>query len=259
MDIRKINLQRLNSLTKYPSIPTFHALDPKNGNLIEEAVNFTGDDSGLVLATEKIDGTNARIICLPDGSYMLGSREELLYAKGDLIGNPALGIVDALKSFAEGLPQLRYTIGVLYVEVYGGKVTAASKQYTSSQAVSFRLFDVAVIEDWAERLETEASAIAAWRDAGGQQFMTESALVSTADKIGATLAPRVASLPIGALPTSIEGMHAYLKSMLPVTLSALDEGAGQRPEGLVFRSTNRSTIAKARFEDYERTAKRRKT
>ncbi len=30
---------------------------------------------------------------LPDASYLLGSREELLCAQGDLIGNPALGIV----------------------------------------------------------------------------------------------------------------------------------------------------------------------
>lgn len=79
-DVRAVDLGGLNSLTKYPSIPTYHSLDPSNGNLLDDRVGFTAP----VIGTEKIDGTNARIISLPDGSYLLGSREELLYAKGDL-------------------------------------------------------------------------------------------------------------------------------------------------------------------------------
>ncbi|MFI7515873.1 hypothetical protein ACIBVK_20520 [Micromonospora echinofusca] len=58
---------------------------------------------GPVTLTEKVDGTNARIVGLPGGAYLIGSREELLYARGDLIGNPALGIVDALRDVAERL------------------------------------------------------------------------------------------------------------------------------------------------------------
>ena len=30
-DLRQADLQRVNSLTKYPSIPTYHQLDPKTG------------------------------------------------------------------------------------------------------------------------------------------------------------------------------------------------------------------------------------
>ena len=75
-DLKTVDLSKINSLTKYPSIPTYHKLDPKNGSLLEEALNF----QGTLIATEKVDGTNARIICLPDGNYLLGSREELLYA-----------------------------------------------------------------------------------------------------------------------------------------------------------------------------------
>src|SRR5687767_1954189 len=91
-NVRTADLKAINSMTKYPSIPTYHALDPRDGSLLEETIPF----SGMVIGTEKIDGTNSRIILLPDGTYLLGSREELLYARGDLIGNPALGIVDAL-------------------------------------------------------------------------------------------------------------------------------------------------------------------
>lgn len=67
--------------------------------MLEECIEFNGP----VTLTEKVDGTNSRIIVLPDGSYLIGSREELLYARGDLIGNPALGIVDALRDVAENL------------------------------------------------------------------------------------------------------------------------------------------------------------
>ncbi len=35
-DLRETDLAKLNSLTKYPSIPTYHALDPKNGSLLEQ-------------------------------------------------------------------------------------------------------------------------------------------------------------------------------------------------------------------------------
>lgn len=98
--VRSCDLSKLNSMTKYPSIPTYHTLGEK-GALLEETVPFEGE----IVLTEKVDGTNSRIILLPDGTFILGSREELLFAKGDLIGNPALGIVEALKAVASTLPQ----------------------------------------------------------------------------------------------------------------------------------------------------------
>jgi hypothetical protein len=254
-DVRTTDLTKLNSLTKYPSIPTYHTLDPKNGGLIEETVSF----AGTVLGTEKVDGTNSRILCLPDGNFLLGSREELLYAKGDLIGNPALGIVDALKPLAERLPPIGTdTITVYYLEVYGGKVTAASKQYTGEMRVAYRLFDVVQIPDYASRLLQSPQEIANWRDHSGQAFVTESELNAIASQSGIELTPRLFTLPASDLPQSIEEMVAFLKKSLPESRSALDEQAGGRPEGIVLRTLDRATIAKARFEDYERTLKRRK-
>lgn len=73
-DVRNMDLSALNSLTKYPSIPTYHDLDPANGSLLNTTVAYTGP----VIGTEKIDGTNSRIVSLPDGTYILGSREEFL-------------------------------------------------------------------------------------------------------------------------------------------------------------------------------------
>ncbi len=59
----------LNSLTKYPSIPTYHTLDPKNGGLLDGTVPFTGP----VLATEKVDGclTRTTRVSMADGSRKL--------------------------------------------------------------------------------------------------------------------------------------------------------------------------------------------
>jgi hypothetical protein len=111
-----------------------------------------------------VDGTNARMILLPDGTYLLGSREELLYAEGDLIGNPSQGIVAALKPVVSRLTPVSDEIRVFYVELYGGKVGAAAKQYTSdSGRYGWRLFDVLSMPDYAECLDWPAERIAAWR------------------------------------------------------------------------------------------------
>lgn len=254
-NIRETNLVKLNSLTKYPSIPTYHALDPKNGSLLEETIAFTGE----VIGTEKIDGTNARLIFLPDGTYLLGSREELLYAQDDLIGNPALGIVEALKPLGEKLNgEQNDSITVFYVEVYGGKVTAASKQYTGEQRVAYRLFDMVQIKDYANLLVRPAQELASWRDGGGQPFLAEEALQSVSSRSNLPLTPRLFQLEAELLPQTIDATHAFLQQHLPASLSCLDEQGGGKPEGIVLRTRNRSVIAKARFEDYERTLKRRR-
>jgi len=254
-DVRTANLTIVNSMTKYPSIPTYHALDPRNGGLRDETVPF----DGRVLLTEKVDGTNGRIVSLPDGSYLIGSREELLYARGDLIGNPALGIVEALRPIADRLPPVdRDAIVVHYLEVYGGKVTAGSRQYTASRAVGARLFDIVVLDDYAELLDWPAERISAWREAGGQRFRTEQELLAAAATAGLATVPRLAALDATELPTDLDKMAALLGEYLPHTTVALDGEPG-RAEGIVLRSETRSSIAKARFQDYERTLKRRRT
>lgn len=254
-NVREIDLHRLNSLTKYPSIPTYHKLDPANGSLVEEAIQFDGS----VVGTEKIDGTNARIISLPDGSYLIGSREELLYARGDLIGNPALGIVAALREFAESLPPTgRDEITVRFLEVYGGKVTGASKQYTGSRAVGFRLFDLVVIADHHERMAMEPSALSAWRESGGQSYLPEKELLATATADGIAAVPRLFTIDAGELPSGLADMSEFLTERLPRTRSQLDDGGAGEAEGIVLRDATRSVIAKARFQDYRRTLRRQK-
>lgn len=254
-DIRTTNLKALNSLTKYPSIPTYHELDPRNGGLLDEAIPFRGQ----VIGTEKVDGTNARIILLPDGTYLLGSREELLYAKGDLIGNPSQGIVASLKVEAERLTPLTAVVAavVFYLELFGGKVGGQAKQYSTAGSIGWRLFDVAYIGQLDERLSWTPERISSWRDSGGQNFAGERDLSNEAQATGFELTPRLFALDASELPTEIEKMHTFLGEQLPGTLVALDDSAKGAAEGIVLRTPDRSVIAKARFQDYERTLKRR--
>ncbi|TDD45775.1 hypothetical protein E1263_37995 [Kribbella antibiotica] len=254
LDLRNCDLDNLNSVTKYPSIPTYHSLDPRNGGLLDDRVPFTGP----VIGTEKVDGTNARIITLPDGSYLLGSREELLYAKGDLIGNPALGIVAELRRVADALPvPAADRIEVRFLEVYGGKVTGASKNYTGDRRVGHRLFDAIHLTDYEDLLAQPRAALSDWREAGNQPFLAEEELQKLAAADGLTLTPRLFILDAVDLPDGMEETQAFLTQHLPHTLSGLDDSAVGTPEGIVLRTPDRSTIAKARFQDYSRTLKRR--
>ena len=76
--------QKINSLTKYPSILTLHKLGQKGRLTSEWATDIQGE---TMFATEKIDGTNVRIICLGN-EYLVGSREFLRERRddGDRIG-----------------------------------------------------------------------------------------------------------------------------------------------------------------------------
>lgn len=254
--MRNVDLGALNSATKYPSIPTFHSLDPKNGSLQDGPTVFAGE-TGRVVLTEKVDGTNSRIITFPGGGFILGSREELLYAKGDLIGNPALGIVEALCPLAEHVAGTTDGINVLYLEVYGGKVGGAAKQYSGHRNVGVRLFDAATIP--VEVLGWTRERISGWRESGGQTFLNEDDLTATATAQGLDLTPRLGALPATDLPTDLEGTRDFLSQHLPSTRVALDDEAGGRAEGLVIRALDRSVIGKARFQDYDRTLRRRKS
>jgi hypothetical protein len=252
-DVRRADLDAINSATKYPSIQTYHRLGDR-GSLTETVTEFDGP----VIGTEKVDGTNARIITLPDGTCLLGSREELLYARGDLIGNPAQGIVAALRALAESLDPVNDVVRVHFLELYGGKVTAASKQYTGERAVGYRLFDMVELPGYADLLARPLAEISAWRESGGQPFLSESDLTAAAARDGIELTPRLFTLDSADLPREIDSTRAFLADHLPETRCALDEGAAGRPEGIVLRTGDRSVIAKARFEDYERTLRRRK-
>jgi hypothetical protein len=253
-----LNLAALNSATKYPSILTYHALGER-GALTEDRSHDWGDlDPDFpVIVTEKVDGTNSRVITFPNGDWFIGSREELLTSKNDRIHNPAQGIVDAIRPVAESLKASDDGdwITVFYLETYGHKIGGQAKQYTGTGNVGHRLFDVAFIPP--EVLTWGHEDIASWRDKGGQHFATEPTLHRAAEHNGLELTPRLGTVRVKGLPTTVEDMATWLDAVLPSTLVALDDRALGRPESVVLRTPDRGIIAKARNEDYTRTLKRR--
>jgi hypothetical protein len=253
-DLTADQLRTLNSATRYPSILTYHALGER-GRLTEER---TTELAGDVEVTEKIDGTNARIVVPPFGSGapLIGSRTELLHYLGDLIPNPAQGIVAAIReqagAVAGDLADDDHLV-VLFGEVYGGKTAAGAKNYSASGTVGFRVFDLARIPF--DVVDRDQAQVALWRDGGGQEFTPTAELHATADRLGL---PRVPVLPVDApVPTGVADTHEWLRKLLTETHARLDDTGKGRPEGVVVRTADRSRIAKIRFEDYERTVKGR--
>lgn len=246
-----MDLGRLNSATKYPPIFTYHGLGER-GVLTDEVTEFHGD----VVLTEKVDGTNGRIVTVGD-DWFIGSRDQLLTARGDRVANPGLGIVDALRVLAGKLPSPGSQIVTYYLEVYGGKIGASAKQYSTDGTVGYRLFDISVVETSA--LNWQREKIARWRDdEDGQSWFNEDQLNGFVDSHDVPMVPRLATLSASGLPRGIEETQMFLAKHLPKTNVSL-AGSGQgKAEGIVIRNSDRSTIAKARFEDYARTMKKRK-
>lgn len=255
-DIRQVALGKLNSMTKYPSILTYHALGEKG--VLQETVQIPFE--GRVMGTEKVDGTNARLIFCPDQSVVVGSREDLLWERRDLIGNPAMGIVEAVNDTVQSLFEKLchpHRIAVYFIEVFGRNIGSGAKNYTKSGRVGFRLFDVVFIENFNEMFAWDADKIAHWRDSGGQHYAAADALVRLAAEIGFETVPLLFEANAASLPADLEETYQFLLNF-KTSLCKLDDEANGIPEGIVVRSPDRSRIAKLRREDYERTLQRRK-
>lgn len=246
-----IDMAAINSATKYGSIETYHKLA---SNKLTEELNFTFE--GNVILTEKVDGTNGRLIVMPDGDYFIGSRKEILYAKGDRRIDPTESIVETMLPLAKAMvTETRRTVDgqwvtVFYGEVYGGKIGPAGKQYTSVGATGFRLFDIAYIP--MEVLAWPRPNIALWRDGGGQKFANEATLQRAAESTGLSLTPRLGTVSASSLPRTLESMDLWLGNTFAVHSLAMLDGADVpgASEGLVLRTHDRSVIAKARVDDY---------
>lgn len=249
------NMDNLNSATKYPSILTYHALDPKNGMLLEDQPTiFTGP----VMGTEKIDGTNGRITLLPDGDWFIGSREEFIYAKGDRIRNPELSIVPTLAPIAETLVPTD-EIRTYFFEVYGGAIGGAWRNYTTDKTqTGARLFDVHVMPEdvYTDVLSRPREHISIWRDRGGQSFLPLGEFWKTVGTEVLDYVPLIVVEKPEELPTTLQGMRDFLGLHMCRSMVALDDAGSRKPEGLILRSIDRSTIAKARIQDYDRTLRR---
>lgn len=246
--ISKFGKEKINTLTKYSSILTLHQMGEK-GRLKKELT--TPIQGEKMYATEKIDGTNARIICYGT-EYLIGAREFILHHSHDLYFDNAQFIVEGLKALKVKIPQTD-KLTVIYGEFYGGKTTANSKWYGQDKN-GFRVFDIVVYDDLS-LLELSQQEISNWREREtengivyGQNFLTRSEMENQFPEF--QLVPLV-EFDLGDM--SHEVVLENLKKFIPNTKVALSESALKKAEGVVLRNENRSKIVKVRFEDYERT------
>lgn len=265
-------LRKLNTLTKYPSILTYHNLGEK-GSLVNTLVEDISFDNKHVFVTEKIDGTNSRIIAFTnnDGEvydYLIGSREDFLFACGDRIVNPTLGIVDTVKTFAETLVLFTKdnvphrlppnSICCFYGETYGGNING-SKHYTKNKTYGFRLFDMwhMKMNDAKEILENDVEQISSWREHNGQPYVDVSKLKEYADMFEVSTVPYIKEIIGTEIGTTLSDVYEWLlefrKSNATLDINYTGDALA---EGVVVRTYDRSLIRKIRFEDYERTKKR---
>lgn len=254
-----MDLKKMNSLTKYPSILTYHQLGER-GRLTEELSEARGfSDSDDVFVYEKVDGENARIILFKNGDdidYLIGSREELLFAKGDRIGNPYGNIAESLRPLADNLidricSDEDWALTVIYQESYGGK-TKAAKNYTESKTQAYRVFDVFSLDkkQLEHLLTLPQEKIAEWRDHGNQPFYHEAEKLDFVKTMELEYAPLLTSVNGSAFPQSLEETFSFLKQFEQTQVGIDARG---KSEGIIVRTSDRKQIRKIRFEDYERT------
>lgn len=247
------DFKSLNSATKYPSIETYHKLGAKG--VLQPEVNVDFSDCDNISISEKIDGTNSRIVLFPDGDYLIGSREEMLYAKGDRVETPTLSIVETLKPIADSLCKVFEpdTVKVFYFETFGGNITKASKQYTGDKSVSCRLFDICSVDSGIVNKTPEE--ISRWRESGGQHYSTTEDVCDVIQAINQVLDVEIEQVPslggVVSLPANIGETRGFLIDSLAMSKVDLGGGGG-KPEGIVVRSNDRSKIAKIRYDDYNR-------
>lgn len=251
-----IDIRKLNSITKYPSIPTYHELaDREKDGLKEQLIVSFSQDEELNIY-EKIDGENSRIVLIGDGydvDYFIGSRKELLHAKGDRISIPTGNIANYSKPIADKLSNwFKGSVGVLviYFESYGGQ-TPKTKQYTHDKTQYGRVFDAFELskDKFEELMNMELSKIASWRDNGGQPYFNVGDLEMLTEVLELPTAPLLKSVK-SEIPTEIEPTLNWLEQFRETRVGINQIGES---EGVIVRTKDRNKIVKIRFEDYEKT------
>jgi ATP-dependent RNA circularization protein (DNA/RNA ligase family) len=135
---------------KYPKIETCFIRDDKF-NVTDEVRLKEIENIRTWFATEKIDGTNTRIIYDPASAKVwYGGRTD----RTDPRMFEKLGLVDlfdrkfSFDKFGRNFPDVEHGVVVLYGESYGKKINSSGNLLGDS--VSFRLFDVQVGNWWLE-------------------------------------------------------------------------------------------------------------
>lgn len=203
---------------KYPKIETLYVRSKETFKVLPSELRLP--EFGLVrqwLVTEKIDGTNVRVILTPDGNVEIRGRTDkaqfnpvVLQTLQDMFP------VDQMKEAFEVSDQNTRTTVILYGEGYGEKIQSGGK-YRKGQ--SFRLFDVRVGDWWLNWDDVEDVAA---------KLRIKAVPVLTRRQAWVPTGPIVlSSLFFSESGTGRPGSH--------VTLEDLDK-QGVQPEGIVART-----------------------
>lgn len=266
--IFKYGIQKLNTFTKYLSILTYHGLGQR-GSLVENLVDEKTFTNQNVYITEKIDGSNGRIIFTTNNEgkiedFLIGSREDFLYAKGDRIINSSLNMVKNLLPFAEQITAVSDVntlkpnhIYGFYGEHFGGNCNGY-KNYTKRNTLSYRIFDIFEmnIEDAEEILDMEIDRISTWREKGNHPFLPVEKMHEICKTFNLETVPYIKIVDGNTIPTDLQKTYEWIQEFknTNVTLDSDYEGPGNS-EGVVIRTADRKNIKKLRFEDYNKTKK----
>ncbi|MCR0375596.1 RNA ligase family protein [[Clostridium] innocuum] len=257
-----IQSKKGNSLTKYPSIMTYHKMGK---GILEEKINMPEQDRDqIVYISEKIDGINMRILIL-NGDYVIGSREEFIYAKGDrIVSTNIKDYIGYMVSIAEDMIHSnaikRDVLYCIYGELYGSKIQSAWKRYTSSKGTyGYRIFDVwdMPVLDFAMMYDSIASSEAAsnWRESNRQPWYEFFSLLTFATSvISLSPVPYIKHDFLKNIPEDKEGAFLYLLNFQKTIINL--DGSKKNctdAEGIVIRTENREYISKLRFADYAKT------
>lgn len=172
--------------------------------------------------TEKIDGTNIRVMLSPGGAMTFGGRTERANIPADLIQFLMMMFTsEKLKEvfWRDGLPIPGGV--VLYGEGYGAGIQKEGRAYREDK--SFILFDVLVDGKW---------------------WMDKTALVKIAEKLGIDVVPYLGRM---TLPQIVEFVKVPFKSKIG---TATAEGIVARPIEPLFDRRGERVIIKLKTRDF---------
>lgn len=243
-----------NSLTKYPSIPTYNKME--KGMLSTIVENY--EAMRELYITEKIDGTNTRII-ICGNDYVIGSREEWIYAKGDrviAVSNKKhieylIPIADKITS---RLSAINDTVLFIYGELYGYKIQKWQNYTNMENDYGFRVFDMfsLPIDELNNMLDTMTpDQASSWRDNNNQSWFTVDKLKEVSSVLGLLTVPYIKKDFMKEIGISAASANYFLKAFQE-TKAQIHNTENNKAEGIVVRTADRKYISKLRFEDYDK-------
>lgn len=194
---------------EYPKIETLYDRDEKNHKVIVTKTRLPEfENIKHWRVTEKIDGTNIRIILSSGSSLQFRGRTDNAQMPALLMAY--LEATLTLEKMQSAFPQVVNSPVILFGEGYGEKIQNGGNY---RKGVCFRLFDVIVDKWWLEPANVE----------------------DIAGKLGIQTAPVLS--PIDALPICPADLAGILGHDGKSPTAIAEGGAGCRAEGIVARTS----------------------